>query len=278
MKLIEMMSHVRLASGSHDLSNMKVVAWCQQSCDQVFNELGGIENNEIKSALQETIQDVVSKARAVVVIPNDPAVEPEATFNGKKCHRISKTASLTIDQHPRFKPAITVEARKVTFYFNKPFALPAVTKSSWPVTISYIRSPRRLIYLGGFQALLTGVSFGVKGKSNLREISVIWPDGRPSFDVNELSGSYISLQTSEDERTDYRIEEHPAGVLGKLYVNPVGSVLQFVDPNFAPESESKGLRATIHRNSELPDKYHQLVVDRAARLIVSGGIIQQEKK
>jgi hypothetical protein len=245
MKLIEMMAHTRLASGNRDLSNMKVVAWCQQACDQIFNELGGIENHEIRAALQETISDVVSQARAVVVIPNDPAIAPEATFNSKKCHAISKTAALTIEHHPRFKPAITVESRKVTFYFNKPFALPGVAKSSWPVTISYIRSPRRLIYLGGFQARMTDVSLGVKGKSNLREISVIWPDGRPSFDVNELSGSYISLQTSEDERTDYRIEEHPAGVLGKLYVNPVGSVLQYVDPNFGSESESKGFRTTI---------------------------------
>lgn len=269
MKLLEMISRFRQRTGDYNISAIQCVSWLAQADGQVFNELGGVSNPDLSRALQELVEDVVSESRSVVVFKNDAATKPRATFDGKQCLEISKTAAITIDQHPLMKPSVVLEPRRATFYFDKPYADPiteASRKSSWDVTISYIRNPKRMLYLGGFQGRVLDSTYGVKGKDNLKLLTIDWPSGRPYFEENELSGSFVSLQVTENERRDYRIEEHISGILTKLFVNPNYDTVSFVDTNWGSEASNKGYRTTIHRSSELPESYHQLIVDRATEL------------
>ncbi len=264
MKLPEMISDYRLRKNDYVTPDLEIIGQLERADKLVFDAEGGVKNAEIAQALLRTWEDTIEPKLKDVVLPHnllgDVKVFVEDGWGRiQLCKSISPADALRIDLAAAFKPAASIDVNKVTVYPSGAFRT-----GYRNVTIVYVKPPSNMLMLGGYWgAIDTGKSYGVKAKPNYPAISFTFPEDRPEFQKNELQGAFVTLQVSETYQRIYKIEQHAAGMLTTVYVNPTYEKMEAVDIGFTSQDVIKGYRATIHRGSELPESFHQKIVELA---------------
>lgn len=264
MTVLELLSQARAKLNNYTVPSRELLAKIQIAEARVFLRLNQSDAfDEIQRGLQEEISDVVSRTRDKIVLPSDPLSNPDIFLDSKKCHIVKLGDGQLLTQTPAFKPATTIRGKTITFYPYDNFA--SGTLSAY---VSYVRSPRKLIYLDGWQlAIDKNSAYGVKGKGSFKKMTVHFPKAASSQDYseNELVGSTVSVQTNANFVTDYLIEEHPEGRMAYFWVD-TSKARQGLSPNldFVTQPDGGGANtylSVIHRTSDLPQRFHVLILD-----------------
>lgn len=257
MNLLHAVSHYRDLKQDRESPANVIVGRLILAEQQVFHRIGGIENDEVRAALQTEYLSTISAGRQYVILPGQEIVAPVAYLDGKRCLMASAGDKGALEDNFTYRPAAVVERNKITFYPD-----PALTKGTLPVRIGYVRALRSILFLGGYQVTGGTAGFGIAGKNNLISFDFIWPDKRVAVAANELAGAVLSVQWDEVMRRDYTIEENDAGILTRVFVNSSYSSAEW--PVVDLDTAVKGVQAIVHRFSDLPEKFHGLIVETAA--------------
>jgi hypothetical protein len=123
--------------------------------------------------------------------------------------------------------------------------------------------PRPILYISGLIGKLEVATYGATRDLDSAELSSLQTE-LPAVAENELRGATLSVFWDENIRRDYMIEEHAEGPLTKVFIGKSYTSVDWPDANFAPITELKGRHhMTISRSSDLPSKYHNLILDCA---------------
>ncbi len=282
MNLLELESQCRLRTNDYVMPTEKLVGTLQVASMAAFSQLGGFNSPDLQSAFRETISTTISALRRYVVLPSDTAIDPVIYVDGTPAHLVPLGAGPMLANQTGFTPAATVNKRTVTIY---PYG--SFRTGTKPVIIIYYRSPRPLLYIGGFDVMLaTGTSYGIKGKESLVCYKATFPDTRQTFAANELTGCTLSVYKDQVWREDYTIQEHDSGQVGNLWVESDSVVrqerptLSFVGRTNSEAEQESGTKylASIHRTSDLPEQYHGLVVELAVAMLNGSVPVPKEAK
>ena len=264
MDTLQMISHYRSLKGGDEEAQV-IVGRLVLSDLQTFHSVGGLENPEVRLALQTETDDTISAARPYLIFNGKEVIQPTAYIDGKVCKVYPASEKGWLAANYTHRPAAVIEGSCITFYPEGDF-----TSGTKTVRVAYVRNLRRILFLGGYSVEGGTSQYGIKDKPNLVSFKFIWPSERPSFVANELAGATLSVQWNNVIRRDYRVEENEAGALSRVFVNTSYAAVESPLPE-PLDSRRKGMQAILHRSSDLPPKYHAMIVERAA------GIVPQEE-
>lgn len=258
MTVLEMLAHWRDLTKDYDLPAQVIVGKLLLAEPTVFHEVGGLANPDILAALQVDHGDTISAARQYLVIDGQEPSTVTAYVDSKVCAMYGPKDKAFLEQNYALRPAAVVEGSRITFYTEGRFI-----SGTRNVRVSYVRVMRPILFLAGYTVVGGLAGFGQRGKAALLSFDFIWPDSRPVVSENELAGAILSVQHDDLLRYDYRIEENEAEMLRRVFVNPVYTAAEWPLPE--PQgAATKGSQSIVHRTSDLPEKFHALVVQRAA--------------
>ena len=267
MNVFDMIAAFRLKRGDYKTSDEELLGRVRDGDAQAFYIAREQAPDEVQAALATTYRGSISSVRPYVVLPgqiwSDPVAEIADNLGQMhQCMTFPLKDETSVAISATFRPAAILSRGKVTFYPYEP-----LSSGTRAVRVSYIREPRPILYLTGLIGKIEESAYGATRDLNRAEFT--FPPDRPALTENELRGATLSVFWNENLRRDYTIEENADGALSSVFHSQDFTAVEWVDRNFQAvygESTSfkdRQYRMTISRTSDLPERFHNLIVDFA---------------
>jgi hypothetical protein len=268
MNALDIISEIRLRTNDKTTPTLQLTTEVRSAEMAVFHKLGGFADGDIEAALRNRIDGFVSPSFPHITVNATILIDPVCFLRDYQVKEYWKENRDAVKRFPGMFPAAIIDRNRVSFVGNDGNPPTANDENERlngiPVSVVYSREPRGILVLGGYSAEFSEDLQVSKRGVPLKGITFTWPDPMPvEFGENELEGATLSLRVSNDKRLDYLIEEHSEGVLKTVYCSPLNHGIEWPQPDYVDRTDAKGKKyeAIIHRSSDLPEKYHSMIVD-----------------